>query len=495
MILESALLWLYKASLRLYPRPFRQEFAAEMAAVFSDALGSARCQGMRAVLRLCGREVAALPAALAREHWQASPMKEAGMDKVMPGLSAGGPAGPEFQETPARGWREIVPALLPFVFFLALDLLPRLLAQDSQGQGAANILLGVFGVASVLAALVLAWRGKWPAWSAAWVALFVFIPLALAVQAAVALLGRQYSALSNNLGMYFALPLAIAVPLYSVTRLSPRRGLLAALPLLYALWQPNMEFVPDGIEFAIKLPSLALFCLAAVYLLRQPGWGSGLLVVLGLNLAVGALFSYAGIYHRGMLPFSAPGPNLVEVLRALLPHYLATGGILLGPLFAMRIRQLGRLGGPAGQAGYHLALAGLLLVILANLGGIMVGTTDDPSNLRNSLQNLSPWVVLAGLLAYLAGLWIVYRDLAPSYRAGAARLGLLALLPLAIPVTFTLPFLTNRWPVSELYGTALVWALPHGLSLGLGLAWLALSVWVVLVGVEPARPAGAQATA
>ena len=75
------LLELYTVLLRLYPRQFRQDFAAEMQTVFGDALGSARREGLWAMLRLCGREARELPHALAREHWQSVREKEAGMAK------------------------------------------------------------------------------------------------------------------------------------------------------------------------------------------------------------------------------------------------------------------------------------------------------------------------------------------------------------------------------------------------------------------------------
>ena len=80
----------------------------------------------------------------------------------------------------------------------------------------------------------------------------------------------------------------------------------------------------------------------------QPVWGdwrAGLYAVLAMNLAVGALFAYAGIYYGGTLPFVAPGPNAVEVARSLIPQYLATSALLLGVLFAWKLRQAGQAGG------------------------------------------------------------------------------------------------------------------------------------------------------
>ena len=50
---------------------------------------------------------------------------------------------------------------------------------------------------------------------------------------------------------------------------------------------------------------------------------------------------------------------------------------------------------------------------------------------------------------------------------------------MGIPIALVLPFITWRWPVSNLYGIPLLWVLPHAVSLSLGLVWLGLSVWVV----------------
>lgn len=502
-IIERVLLVLYAELLRLYPRSFRREFAAEMQTVFGDALRSASRQGPRAVLRLCAREAAQLPVALAREHWQSAREKEAGMDNSVPIMAAAGKASPESGEAPVRRRREILAGLLPFLLVLLTDGLPRLLVAtglvtwDKTAQEVMNAIMAVLASAGLLAAFLLAQRWKWPAWSATWYPFFVLVPVALGGMVANAVFGKNAGGLVyQDLAIYLLFPLALAALLYGVTRRSPLRGLLAALPVLYLLWQPNMEFVPDTIEYAIKVPSLALFCLTVALLLRSGNWRGGLLAVLAVNLVVGALFAYAGIYHGGSLPFVAGRPSLVEVARSLIPQYLAVGAILLGPLFALRIRQAGRSGGPAAQAGYHLALLGLLLVILANLGGLMAGMGDNLSSLKSTVRNLAPWMILLGLAAYLLGLFIIYRDLPPARRvSGLARRGLLALLPLVIPMTFMLPFITWTRPVSELYGTPLVWGLPHGVSLGLGLGWLALSVWVVMWERQPARPAEAGAGA
>jgi hypothetical protein len=385
---------------------------------------------------------------------------------------------------PVAGWREITLAVLPFLLILLTDALPKLLVEgglmtwEDAGMRFLNTSLTLVLIGCLLMAFFLAWRRKWPVWSATWVPFFC-VPLLLLMVVLYNFFsqGQLSLTITQEMLTYVWIPLFVAVLLYAVTRLDPLRGLLAALPVIYLLWIPNMEFVPDTIEAAIKIASLTLVCLAIAFVLRRGDWRTGLYAILGLNLAVGALFAYAGIYHGGTLPFVAPGPNLVEVLRSLVPQYLATSAILLGPLFAWRFRQQGRSNGQGGIIAYHLALAGLLLVIMANLAGLsmtMQSNTHGPDS-----QGMTP-LLLLGLGLYLVGvIWLYRYGPYPSTASGWAKTVLLPLLPLGIPIALMLPFITWQWPISDLYGIPLLWVLPHALSLSLGLAWLGLSIWVI----------------
>lgn len=397
-------------------------------------------------------------------------------------------------ERSVAGWGEVFLAALPFLLILLADALPKLLVEggrlgwEDAGMRILNMGLVVLLVGALLAVFALAWRRRWPLWSATWTPFFC-LPLLLLFIGLVNLLttGELSFTIGQEAVLYIWIPLFVAVLLYAMTRLDPRRGLLAALPLIYVLWSPNMEFVPDGIEVAVKLPSLALICLTIAFALRQADWRLGLYAILGMNLAVGALFAWAGIYHGGTLPFTAPGPSLVETARSLIPQYVATGAILLGPLFAWRFRQEGRLGGQGGVIAYHLALSGLLLVIMANLAGLTRSLQARSAQQVGS--SLGPLVWL-GLGIYLLGIAGLYRSWTFRRTAGAwVQAILLPLLPLGIPLALTLPFITWRWPVSKLYGIPQVWALPHGVSLSLGLVWLGLSVWVITQRGGDARPA------
>jgi hypothetical protein len=400
---------------------------------------------------------------------------------------------------PGDSWAGVFLAALPFLLVLLVDGLPKLLVEagllgwEDTGIRILSSSLFVLLVAGLLAVFVLAWRGGWPAWSATWYLFFLASPLLLVSGLVEMLPGEQSFTITQDVVTYIMIPLTVAVLLYAVTLLDPERGLLAALPVIYLLWQFNMEFVPDLIELAIKTLSVTLICLAIVFVLQRHDWRASLYAVLAMNLAVGALFAYAGTYHGGTLPFVAPGPNLVEVARSLVPQFLATSAILLGPLFAWKFRQLGRSVGRGGKIAYHLALAGLLLVILANLAALML-TLPAPSASQATLagRSMTPLIVL-GVATYLVSVLWLYRH-EPSLGTAstwAERL-LLLTLPLAIPLAFMLIFISSRWPVSNLYGVPLLWELPHAVSLSLGLVWLALSAWVVTREGETSIPRAGQ---
>lgn len=400
-------------------------------------------------------------------------------------LSVRAQGDPGVNRPASASWGEVALAVLPYLLALLMGGLPMLLVVtglltwEDTGMRILNIALSVLLVAVPLVVFILAWRRRWPVWSATWYPVFC-IPLLLLPVGLVSLLeqGRFSLTISQDAFIYIWLPLLVAVLLYAVTRLDPRRGLLAASPVIYLLWVPNMEFVTDSIEIAITVAGSLLFCLAVAFILRREGWRSGLYAILGTNLAVGALYSYAGIYHGGTLPFSAPGPNLVEVMRSLIPQYLATSAILLGLLFAWRFSQMGRSGGRGRIIAYHLVLAGLLLAIMVNLAGLMLTMQADSPD-SSASDPVLPLLIL-GLGAYLVGvIWLYRYESFPKTAAGWAESILLPFLPLGIPVMFIMPFITWKWPMSDLYGIPLLWVLPHAVSLSLGIVWLVLSVWVV----------------
>ncbi len=155
------------------------------------------------------------------------------------------------KSSPAAGWGEMILAALPFLLILLADVVPKLLVKSGllAWEGAAlrylNTGLTVLLVGCLLVVFFLAWQRRWPAWSATWIPVFCVPLLLLSVGLFNLLTQGQISlTISQDMLIYVWIPLFIAVLLYLVTRLDPLRGLLAALPVIYMLWYPNMEVRP-----------------------------------------------------------------------------------------------------------------------------------------------------------------------------------------------------------------------------------------------------------
>lgn len=319
-------------------------------------------------------------------------------------------------------------------------------------------------------------------WSASWYLVYALPLLGLLIWLANQAFD-PYGALGQISGFLIGM-VFIAGELYTITRLDRLRGMLAALPILFLLWLPNLEqtplhIIPFYIRIGVTAAAAAIVALGVIAMVRIRDWRSGFWIVLGTIMTVGLLYSYVGIYHGGTLPNVAPGPSSVEVLKSFLSQYLAASSILVGPLFAKMLRNTGRSSGRAGKVGYHLALFGLLAMILANLVGLWISLGDYFGDARPVYAVLE-WVINIGMVGYVGGLLVLYFS---ARRSGAlpepAEVLLLTILPVAMPLTIMLPVLSATRPMTPLYGFPVVWALPQALVLGAGLAWLLLSAWLV----------------
>jgi hypothetical protein len=428
-----------------------------------------------------------------REHCQESFRRANEMSASRSTLENKNPPSEKLASQLSRpGWGAAFLAATPYVLILILDALPKLFVLagvstwEAPGMQILSTTLGVLALIVFLGVLALAWRRKWPLWSASWYLFFgVVVLLPFGWLYSLIAQKRAQIQLSETV-TFLVIPLLIAGALYWVTRLDRLRGLLAAIPIVFYLWLPNMEFVPDNIEVTIKAISAIMVTVAVTTIVRNGNWRTALWVILLTNLAVGLQFSYAGIYHGGTLPFVAPGPSAAEVLKSFLPQYLAISAILLGPFLAVKFREIGRLSGLTGNAGYHLALFGLLVIFAANLVAVMQGTNDAMD--VQSTERILRWVIYLALGGYCVGLLLLFWA---AREAGAlpglVEMGLMIALPLAIPLVLTLPFISWKWPISPLYGIPLVFGLPTAIVFIGGLLWLLLCIW--LVTREQAAPA------
>ena len=484
MGVEGALQRVYEVSLRLYPAAFRGEFGAEMKSVFAEALADAREDGWASLLLLTWRELRHLPGSWLREHRQAWSQKDAGMNGSAKDLTNG-------QTTIGRtkhGRGEALLAALPYLLIGIVEVVIRLLTKtgelslQSEQVIRLNYAMLIFLVATLLPALVVAWWRQWPLWSASWY-LFYALPLFWLLVWLVPRTLDPFSALGQIAGVLLGM-LLIAGLLYRISRLDRLRGILAALPILYFLWLPNMEqtpnhMIPLPIMIFVEAGSAVIVALAVIAMVRLRDWRMGFWIALATFLAVGLQYSYMGIYYGGALPNVAPGPSPVEVVKSFLPQYFAAFSILVGPLFATLFREIGRSNGTGGKVGYHLALLALLAIITASLVGLGIRVGDffgDPGSTFMALG----WVIRVALVGYAVSLGVLYLS---ARRCGALPdaigMVLLAVLPMAMPLTMMSPFVFATRPLTQLYGFPAVLALPGAVVLGAGLAWLLLSAWLV----------------
>jgi hypothetical protein len=164
MLQTTFLTTLYRLLLRLYPRPFRQEFAAEMQQVFAALVAETAQQRGQPFLRLCLREFGALLVSMAYEwltwiagivmqrwmrgfDWFAALAAWAGALLVLSALVRA------FTVAPA-GDGDLREASLEFALLLTpLLLCPMVLALVRRGTHAANRVLvgsGVLGSLTVV---------------------------------------------------------------------------------------------------------------------------------------------------------------------------------------------------------------------------------------------------------------------------------------------------------------------------------------------------------
>jgi hypothetical protein len=481
-ILQNGFGWLVK----LYPPLFRQDFEQEMRNAFGDALDDAAARSIWMLLIVAARELLEFPESLAREYNQFAWKKESAMSGNM--LATQSAEHLRESKSP-RGTRwEAILAAMPFIFVLLLTSISRIVNQEGPVFQIVQITLVILLFGFFLASLILAWKRKWPTWSATW----TFIYLALA-GAPLSLVANWIPAVENNyqlteFTMWIVIPMLIAGVLYRLARGSQLKMLLAAMPIIFLLWQPNLEFVPDQIELPIVYLSALLLAVAAYVIVRNPDWRAALWILLAVNIVVGSLFSYAGIYHGGALSFSAPGPSPWEVVKQMLPAYLACGAILIGPLLARIFREIGKQCGSAGEFSYRLALLAMIVILTGNLAGLFMG-------LNAALRYSQSWIFIVlnlfiglGLVIYLYAVVLLFRAARDiSLFLPHFSFLILVILPPGIPFLLTFPLQVNSSvPINVAYGMPwLFHANPMIWWIGAA-AWLFLAVWLVLAWDRPA---------
>jgi len=167
---------LYTWMLRLYPRPFRDVFQEEMAAVFSESSADTKERGWMAWLRWCGREIKGVITLLVRERWLNVRREGIIMNQsLLPEGHAG-----RIDEPRAEKPVEILAGVLPFILFgLMFTLKGVNYGLPSSRLGPGIIAYLVVHVVLVIG-LGLGWAWRFPRWSYAYLGVVVMTTIWLA---------------------------------------------------------------------------------------------------------------------------------------------------------------------------------------------------------------------------------------------------------------------------------------------------------------------------
>lgn len=459
------MLKLYALALKLYPRPFRERFAPEMEDVFRSGLEDAEAQ--RTVLTFGLREALRLPGSLFDVYaWS----MQAGGGRKMAISSTGG-GGTFGDSLPGEGWGAAFLAGLPNLLVGMLMVSSTLMGLI---QGIDQVLFGYL-LLVVVAVLLLGglWYGftrGWRRWSASWLVYLYIFGMALLSMAVNALPSRFTGGEQVlNLIQLFAIPLLLAYLIYKITAADRVRGLLAALPPMALLWGVYFEEFVPVLPKALAWAWITLLAFgASALILRARRFSTALGLAVLVPLLGGLPFAYLGVYMGGTLPFSEPGPSLLEVARQYLPFLAAVLTFALGPQLAVKLRAVGRKSRAAGGSlFYRLALAGILLGLVAALLRFTDELSDSPRWISELLAIWPLWIGLPVLL-YLAGflgLGLAARHPGALPAAGhpvralAALFILLAGVPLVLYLGVSIT-MTHRGPdVWPFFVAALAWAL------------------------------------
>ena len=271
----------YSALLHLYPTAFREEFGAEMLAVFAEAQASSAAQGWLKSLRLFVHELIDLPASLLRQHW-------AGVDL----LRGSSPAADPWGQVPGS-WRAALLAGLPHLLFALSIYLPILTSILLDLPASARPAQFPFWTLTAIV-LLLAWGRAWPRWSSSWIGYGL-----------VFLADRLTWILSPGPLVYLLLAFWVFLAFCLLLWLARRdwlSSLLAVLPVAPMwVWWLGSNGSPALLSRAMHYASIGLMLfLAVIAIVRAGRWQTAVLLLMAVLLAVGIPLPSAGGYYPNL---------------------------------------------------------------------------------------------------------------------------------------------------------------------------------------------------
>ncbi|MGD8793230.1 MAG: hypothetical protein PVF47_11825, partial [Anaerolineae bacterium] len=329
----------YRCLLRLYPAPFRTEFAEEMGEVFDRAIADAACRGRGALLRRSLREFGTGPAALGRE-WSAG--LQARLNRKRGTIVADRPSPRDLLSPPVEAG---LPVPWPQTLLAALALLvPGLALAGWPNLPAGWHLALTFGsYLFILAGLLAGWIRRFPRWSYPYLGYSLLFPLWLA---RVATPGFQFLGHSFTPNEIWGWRAWLGLEVVAVLALLWTRSLRPLVRLLAGIWRDwtclslalygTLPFVIwilfDEVHTPYRLPfliatSLALAAGALAHM--QSTTAVRRMASLLAGLTVAWLIGTAGLsaYWHG---FRVPGYAPLHWSETALP--MALGGLVVAAI-------------------------------------------------------------------------------------------------------------------------------------------------------------------
>jgi hypothetical protein len=459
----KCIIWFFSRLYRLYPADFRARFGSELDEVFLAGLKEAREQG-----RLLGfilHEAIFYPASLVSAYlWSMS----AGKDRQVAVSSMGG-GGTTGMTMPGEGWGSSILAGIPHLLMGIIVVSSEIIYNLNRTQTATIILLIVF-IALVIEVLIYNLLKGWKSWSGSWITYIGLLVIVLLTQA-VNVLSESLTGNINwvNTLQFIVLPLLIAYLLYKMACQNRLWGLLSAIPPMAIIWTFFLEFVPSAHKALAYSWIFLLAFAAAVWMLRtKRSWAA-----LGLAMAVpilgGLPFAYLGVYEGGTLPFSQPGPSLLEAFRQYLPVLVMALAIVLGPQLAVKLRMIGyESEKKGGKIIYRLVLVGILAGLLYSL--MDWGMSASFPQLIYILLQVRQISLILGAILFIVGfalltyaVWKGKND--ESDNSNLLHLGALFLPLLFLPIMILLvrPLIMGQHINSWLILAGIAWVVAAGL--------------------------------
>jgi hypothetical protein len=459
------ILKLFSLSLRLYPRQFRDRFGSEIEEIFRDGLIEARQEGVMVGYIL--HELVKLPQSLVGVYmWSMR-----GEQERQVAVSAVGGGGTIGMNSRDEGWGASfmagLPHLLIGIVIIGFDMI---LGIQGENQDLFRYFLITVFALLFLGVLIFNISKGWKNWAASWIAYMFLIGIILLGVLANAL---PQSVIKNDQWIYKVqatlIPLVLAYFLYKFACKDRLRGLLAAIPAMVIMWIYFLEFVPVLQKSLAWVWIILLAFIATVLMLRAKQFSTALLLAMAVPIFGGIPFTYLGVYMGGTLPFSEPGPSLLEVFKQYLPFMALALSIVLGPQLGVKLRIAGYQSAAAGgKIFYRLVLAGVLLGLFTTLLQ-SARVLNDFSVRLIIIEALFVSAIVLFLVGFGLLVWAAYKSKLSSSDNGS----FLELAALFFPLLFLPVVILVAIPIAPI-NSSISWLLSAA-----EVVWVIASTWVV----------------